>query len=39
VVAQNETALDIAQKAGEKALKDYSGQIDMLILYTQSPDY
>lgn len=39
VVAENETAFDLAYKAGEKALMDYSGQIDMLILCTQSPDY
>jgi 3-oxoacyl-[acyl-carrier-protein] synthase-3 len=39
VVSENETALDLAHKAGEKALKNYAGQIDMLILCTQSPDY
>ena len=39
VVAENETALDLAFKAGEKVLQNYTGQIDMLILCTQSPDY
>jgi 3-oxoacyl-[acyl-carrier-protein] synthase III len=39
VVTENETALDLAVKAGEKVLQNYSGQIDMLILCTQSPDY
>lgn len=40
VVSNNETALDIAFKASEKALKNYDrNKIDFIILCTQSPDY
>lgn len=40
VVDDDETALDLAVKAGEKILADYDKEtIDFLILCTQSPDY
>jgi len=40
IVKENETALDLALKAGEKVLKDYNkDKIDFLLLCTQSPDY
>ncbi|HBS88894.1 MAG: 3-oxoacyl-ACP synthase [Bacteroidetes bacterium GWF2_38_335] len=40
IVAENETALDLALKAGEKILKDYDrSKIDFVMLCTQSPDY
>jgi 3-oxoacyl-[acyl-carrier-protein] synthase III len=40
VVAQNETAFDLAFKAATKVLKNYDKEsIDFLILCTQSPDY
>jgi 3-oxoacyl-[acyl-carrier-protein] synthase III len=40
IAAENETAGDMAFNAALKVLADYDkGQIDMLILCTQSPDY
>jgi 3-oxoacyl-[acyl-carrier-protein] synthase III len=40
IVAENETALDLAFKASEKVLKDFNkDDIDFIILCTQSPDY
>ena len=40
VVADNETALDLAVEVGKKILENYDkGTIDFLILCTQSPDY
>lgn len=40
IVKNNETALDLALKAGEKILKNYSkDKIDFLMLCTQSPEY
>lgn len=40
VVSEQETALDLAVKAGEKALQNYNiDDIDFVILCTQSPDY
>ena len=40
IVKENETALDLALKAGEKVLKNYNkDKIDFLMLCTQSPDY
>ena len=40
IVKENETALDLALKAGEKVLKDCNkDKIDFLLLCTQSPDY
>lgn len=40
VVAENETALDLAFEAGKKVLTNYDkSRIDFLILCTQSPDY
>jgi len=40
VVKENETALDLAYKASERALIDYDkDKIDFLMLCTQSPDY
>ena len=40
VVDNNETAVDLAIKAGEKALANYDKEkIDFLIFCTQSPDY
>ena len=40
IVKENETALDLALKAGGKVLKDHNkDKIDFLLLCTQSPDY
>lgn len=40
VVSNDETALDLAIKAGKKALENYNKKdIDFVILCTQSPDY
>ncbi len=40
IAGENETALDLAEKACEKVLKKYDkSKIDFLILCTQSPDY
>ena len=40
IASENETALDLAQKASEKVLEGYDkNKIDFLILCTQSPDY
>jgi 3-oxoacyl-[acyl-carrier-protein] synthase-3 len=40
VVREDETALDLAVKCGEKILADYDkGKVDFLILCTQSPEY
>jgi len=42
IAAQDETAVDLAFKAGEKLLKDtplMREEIDLLILVTQSPDF
>lgn len=40
IASENETALDLAQKASEKVLEGYDkSKIDFLILCTQSPDY
>lgn len=40
IVKENETALDLALKAGEKVLKNHNkDKIDFLLLCTQSPDY
>lgn len=40
IVSDNETALDLAIKASEKAFEKYDREkIDFLILCTQSPDY
>lgn len=40
IVKNNETALNLAVKAGEKALNNYNkDNIDYLIYCTQSPDY
>ena len=40
VASDEETALDLAVKAGRKALKNYNtDDIDFIILCTQSPDY
>ena len=40
IVKEDETALDLALKAGEKVLKNYNkDKIDLLMLCTQSPDY
>ena len=40
IVKEDETALDLALKAGEKVLKNYKkDKIDFLILCTQSPEY
>lgn len=40
LAAENETALDLAQKACEKLLKDVDcDKIDFILLCTQSPDY
>ena len=42
VVDENETALDLAEKASKKLFEEYQispNQIDFIILCTQSPDY
>lgn len=40
IVSENESALDLAQRACEKVLEGYDkNKIDFLILCTQSPDY
>jgi len=40
IVKKNETALDLALKASEKALENYDkDKIDFIILCTQSPEY
>jgi len=40
IVKENETALDLALKAGEKVLIDHNkDKINFLLLCTQSPDY
>ena len=42
IAAEDETAVDLAFKAGTKLLDDGSAnrnEIDLLILVTQSPDY
>jgi len=40
IVKNNETALDLALKAGEKVLKNYNkNKINFLMLCTQSPEY
>ena len=40
IAAEDETALDMAEKVGQKLLKDFDkSSIDFLILCTQSPEY
>jgi len=40
IAAKNETALDMAEKVGQKLLSNYDkSSIDFLILCTQSPEY
>jgi 3-oxoacyl-[acyl-carrier-protein] synthase III len=40
IVAENETALDLAIKAAEKVLKNFDREsVDFVLLCTQSPDY